>query len=433
MQKIIFTISILVLVSHALIAQEVLSLDEVREITLANNFGIQVAKNNVEIAANNTEKRANRYLPDVSANAGMNGSLGGSKQSFNAGFEATTSNAFTWGGNASVNANYTLYDKSRSLTLEQLNRSVDLANLQLRQSIEVNLLQVYAGYYQLARLSENIAVLDEAIAVSGERLRRAEISLDYGQGSGLEVLNAQVDIQRDSINLLNARQQLANARRNLNVLMGTDADRTFEVDTALRYVSEVEISALLEKAQAENVALQIGRQNLSVSEMNLQLIDAEQMPVITSGASYTFNYTDNPDEAFITNSNNRNLGANIGVSWTIFDGSRKIRRQNSQLNLTNLSIQQNQLEQELNRDLYNAFESYKNALFILQVEESAVATNRENFERTKEQFEGGRLTSIEFRQAQLNLLNARFSLNGAKYDAKLRELELLQLAGGLLE
>jgi outer membrane protein len=42
------------------------------------------------------------------------------------------------------------------------------------------------------------------------------------------------------------------------------------------------------------------------------------------------------------------------------------------------------------------------------------------------------MTSIELRQAQVNLLNAQISANGAKYQAKLAELEFLQQTGQLL-
>ena len=165
------------------------------------------------IAENNTDKSVNGYLPTASASAGLNSNFGGSSQQFSNGNEANTSNAFTWGGNASVNANYTIFDKRRDLTLSQLKETLNLTNLQLRQTIENNLLQVYQGYYQVAQLTENVDVLQEAIQISRERLRRAQYQLDYGQGSGLGVLNAEVDIQRDSVNILNAKMQLANAKR----------------------------------------------------------------------------------------------------------------------------------------------------------------------------------------------------------------------------
>ena len=414
-------------------AQNLLTLEQAKEITLANNYGIKIAKNNVAVAENLTDKSVNGYLPTVAANGGLNGSLGGSNQKFNNGMEATTSNAFTWGGNASVGANYTIFDKRRDLTLEQLKASLNLSNLQLRQTIEQNLLQVYNNYFQVAQLAENVNALQEAIAISKERLRRSEYQLEYGQGSGLVVLNAKVDIQRDSVNLLNAKTNLDNAKRNLDVAMGRAATEDFKVEINTTVSENLTLESLIEESKNENVALQINRQNLAVNEMNLNIIEAEKKPTVSAGANYGLNYTDNPDGAFFDTNRSQGVNANVGVNWTIFDGSRKIRKQNAVINLTNQKLQIDQLRQQLERDIVNAWSNYQNALFILRVEESAVETNRENFARTEEQLKIGRLTSIEFRQAQLNLLNAQTSLNNAKFDAKLREIQLLQLAGRLIE
>lgn len=414
-------------------AQNILTLEQAKTITLSNNFGIKIAKNNVVISQNQTDKSVNGYLPTVSANAGVNGNFGGSSQTFGNGGEASTSNAFTWGGNATVQANYTVFDKRRELTLEQLKESLVLSNLQLKQTIEQNLLQVYNGYFQVAQLSENVNALLEAINISRERMRRAQYQLDFGQGSGLNVLNAKVDIQRDSVNLLNAKMNLENAKRNLNVSMGRNTSEDFQVEIDTGIDESLNLELLIEQSKSANLALQVNRKNLSVNEMNLQIIDAEKRPTVSAGASYAFSYSDNPTGAFIDRSNSRGLAANVGVNWTIFDGSRDIRKQNAVINLTNQKLQIDQLQQQLERDIRNAWANYQNAIFVLQVEENAVETNQENFARTEEQVKIGRLTSIEFRQAQLNLLNAQTSLNNAKFDTKLREIQLLQLVGRLIE
>lgn len=61
-----------------------------------------------------------------------------------------------------------------------------------------------------------------------------------------------------------------------------------------------------------------------------------------------------------------------------------------------------------------------------------MATNLNNFNRTEERYKIGRSNSIEFRQAQINLLNDSLSRNQAKYTAKLAELQALQVSGQLL-
>lgn len=419
-------------ITIGIFAQNILTPEQAVDITLANNYGIQVAKNTIQVAENNTDKRVNGFLPTVNATGGINGNLGGGGQKYAVIPDISISNAFSWSSNAAVTANYTLYNKQRELGLEQLKETLNLTNIQLRQTIEQNLLQVYTGYYEIARLAETIALLQQTMTISKERLQRAQYQYDYGQGTGLNILNAEVDIQRDSINILNAKNQLSNAQRNLNVLMGRTTTEGFLVDTTVVYTSNLEINALLEAAKKDNVNVLISQQNLAINEMSLGLLEAEKQPVVTSNASYNYAYSVNAPGSFLLSQNSRGLAAGVNVSWNLFDGgSRKVRTQNTQINISNQKLQQNQLLQELERDLINAWENYQNALFILEVEKSSLAINLQNFERTEEKVRQGQLTSLEFRQAQLNLLNAATNLSSAKYSAKIAELQVLQLAGKL--
>ena len=71
-------------------------------------------------------------------------------------------------------------------------------------------------------------------------------------------------------------------------------------------------------------------------------------------------------------------------------------------------------------------------MFILKAQEQNILTSQNNFNRTEEKYKLGQVTSIEFRQAQINLINTKTALNNAKFDAKLIELQLLQLSGQLI-
>ena len=417
---------------HVVSAQNVLSIEDAKLLTLEYNFGIKIAKNNVQLAENQTDRKVNGYLPTVSASGGLNGVVGGSSQILSTGQENSVSNAFNWGADASVRADYTLLDKRRDLSLAQLKENLKLSNLELTQTIEQNLLQVYVSYYQLALQMENVEVLTESIEISKERLRRAKSQLEFGQGSRLDVLNAEVDIKRDSVNLLNALLGVENEKRNLNFAIGRNASVDFDIVASTEIDHSLNLEELVANAKEDNIALQINRQSLSVAKMDLDIIEAETKPTISAGSSYDFRFSDNAEGSFIDRSNSRGLSGNLTVAWTLYDGSRDIRKQNSALNLTNLKLQSELVEQQLERDIINAWASYQNALFILEVEESAVGTNLENFTRTEEQVKFGRLTSLEFRQAQLNLLNAQTSVNNARLNAKLAEIQLLALVGRLL-
>jgi outer membrane protein TolC len=86
----------------------------------------------------------------------------------------------------------------------------------------------------------------------------------------------------------------------------------------------------------------------------------------------------------------------------------------------------------LERDFNNAWDDYQNKLNIYRLQEDNIKTSQNNFDRTQEKFKLGQLNSIEFRQAQINLLNAELTRNQAKYSAKLAELQLLRISGEIL-
>ncbi len=414
--------------------QNILTKTQAIEITLANNYDIKVAENNVALAQNNTSRELNGYLPTVNANAGLNSRLGGGSQTLNSGQENSTSNAFNWGSNANVQANYQLIDKTRDLTVKQLEEIVDLQDLQLKQTIENNLLVVFNNYYQVAQLMQNSNVLEQTIGLSKQRLQRAQYQYDYGQGIRLNVLNAEVDIQRDSINLLNLKNQLANAKRNLNVAMGRSVNTTFEVDTVVTYDTNLSLPQLISDAKANNVLIEVVNQNLEISAMDIDIIESTKKPTLGANASYVFNYSNNAAGSFIRQSNSRGLSAGLTLGWNIYDGGRrKMQKENVRIGIETQMVQKEQIAQQLERDVTNAWDNYQNALFILRAEEQNLATSQLNFQRTEEQFKIGQVSSVEFRQAQLNLLNAATNLNSAKYDAKFIEISLLQLSGRLME
>lgn len=414
-------------------AQAPLTLKEAALQTLETNFGVQIARKNKLIAENNTRKENNGFLPSVNADAGTNSTFGGSTQKFNNGNEASVKNALAWGTNASISANYNLLDRSRYYTLEQFKEILQLSDLQLRSTMESTLLQVYESYFEVARLTQDLAVLDQSLEVSRQRLERAQYQFDFGQGNRLEVLNAQVDLQRDSVNFLNSRQLLSNAKRNLQVLMGIPIDASITVDTTVSYTPGLELQDLLAGRQA-HVDILLADKNLDIREIDLQIIDSGRKPVVGANAAYNYSYQDNASGAFISSSRSGGVNVGLNASWNLFDGGRRgIQEQNTRIEIESQLISKEQRLMELERDIRNAWDNYQNALYVLEVERSALAINQLNLERTEAQFRTGQVSSVEFRQAQLNQLTASTSYNQAKYRAKLVELQLFRLTGRLLD
>ncbi|MET2985137.1 TolC family protein [Aureibaculum conchae] len=426
---------IILLISLPITAQQLLTKQEAISVALDNNYGIKIADNNLKIAENNKSIYNSGYLPTLSGNAGATYNLDKTSATFTDGRITNLSSAESSRYNAALNLNYVLFDGlGRYYDYQSLKEQYNLSELQARQTIENTVLQLFSVYYNVAKLTENYHLLQQSLDISKDRLERVQYQFEYGQNNKLAVLNAEVDVNNDSINLLNNKQLLINAKRDLYVVLGKDETPNFTVDTLVNFSLAPNKEVLFEKVKTNNVVLQQLEKNITISEFQIKANKSGYLPTLGLNGTYGWNKNNNNAASFLTTSTNTGLSGSLSLSWNVFDGGRtKTLVNNAKINLENQQLIKQETELDITRTFNNAYEDYLNKLFILQTQEKNVQTNTNNFNRTQERFKLGQVTSIEFRQAQLNLINAKNAKNSAKYDAKLAELQVLQLSGDLLD
>lgn len=415
-------------------SQEIITKKDALQIALANNYGVKVAKNSLEVAENNSSIYNSGYLPTLSGSAGANYNNSNQRIERQDGTSSEVNGAETETYNASIGLNYTIFDGlGRKYNYHQLKETYNLTELQARETIENMYLQLFTSYFQVARLTKNTQNLKETLEVSKKRLKRAKYQYDFGQSTKLEWLNAQVDVNNDSINYVNSIQSVHNAQRNLNVVLGVQRDTNYQVETTVEFIDLIAFDALYNKALENNVLLNQLDKNIAINQLNEKISKSNYLPTLGLSTSYGWNKSNNPATSFLAASKSTGFNAGLNLSWNLFDGGiTKTRIANAKIAIENQQILKEQQRNILENNLKNAYESYKNALFVLVAQEQNLETNTDNFKRTEERYKLGQVTSIEFRQAQVNLLNAQNALNNAKYDSKLLELTLLQLSGEIL-
>ncbi|GBF21987.1 MULTISPECIES: TolC family protein [Arenibacter] len=431
-------------------AQErLLSKDAAVSLALENNFGIKVAKNQVAMADNNAGILNSGYLPSLTGTAGATYNELNSNTEYPGQFESNGSprpdleinDAESQSYNAALRLDYTLFDgMGRLYNFKRLKEQYQLSELQARETIENTILQLFSVYYEIARLTENENVLRQALEISKDRIKRAEYSFEYGQNTKLDILNAQVDVTNDSISLMNVQQNLANAKRDLNVVLDQNLNEIFVVDTLVSFIPKLQLEDYIAQSKENNVAILQTERNITINEYDIKVNRSGYLPTLGLSGSYGWNLNQSAATSFLpgqiipgSNRNSLNFALGASLTWNLFDGGgTTVRVKNAKIAYENQEIFKEQVILEVDRDILNALGIYENRLQIFKIQEQNVVTNQNNFERSKEQFQLGRITSIEFRQAQINLLNAQTNKNLAKYDAKLAELQLLQLTGQLL-
>ncbi len=435
MKKNIYLILIIIFTLQTVNAQKIITKKEAIQIALKNNYGILLATNQVKIAKNNASIYNSKLLPTVTAKGGFNFDLNDQETALPNGTINSSNGIDTKTYSASLVANYTLFDgNGRKYNYKVLKENYNLSELEAKETIENTYIKLFNVYFQIARLSENTKILKEVLQISKQRFLRTTYQYEYGKATKLEVLNASVDINNDSINLINTQQYFNNAKRDLNIILVQQKDINYSVETAVSFKNLYTFDALYTKALENNIVLKQQEKNISISKHNIKASKSGLFPIIGLSTSYGWNSKKSSNSLSFAKITGNGFKAGVNLSWNIFDGGNsKTRIANSKIALENQKIIKKQQTDYLKNSLQNTWDDYQNQLFILKVQTQNVQTAQDNFERTNERYKLGQVGSIQFRQAQINLLNSKTTLTNAKYDAKLIEISLLQLSGQLLD
>ena len=244
--------------------------------------------------------------------------------------------------------------------------------------------------------------------------------------------NAQVDVNTDSINYLNAQQALLTARRNLN-LLGEETIRV-SVDTSLVFTNSADYDAMKEAVLNQNTSLLSAKSNVQLSELAIKTNQSRFLPTLSLNGGYNYRLGNNNSASFLATSTSTGLSGNVNLNWNLFDGgSSQVAVQNTRINQKTQQATLEKTTQQVIILFENAWTDYNNKMFIVSAQQSNLEANQQNFERTQEQYRLGQVTSLDFRTAQSNLLNAQTAFINARYEAKLAELLIYQLAGKIQE
>lgn len=416
-------------------AQDLLTKEQALQELLANNYNVKLSQNMLEIAQNNASIYNSGFLPSLSTSANAGYDLDNQNITFQDNTTSEIRNADAQSLNASIGLTYPLFTGfSRKYLYQQFKEQAALSELEAKNILESVILQAMGAYYQTALLTENTQVLKEALAISKKRLERTTYQYEYGQTNKLAILNAQVDVDNDSIAYLNAKLLRDNSKRNLLLIMGSRKSEDFQVETDVDFKAIPELNELQNQLQENNSDIQTIQKQLEISKLSTKISKSGLLPYVGLNTSYGLTKLYNSEFETTAELLNYGLNAGLSLSWDIFDGGQnKTKIQNAQIALSNTEIQHEQVKHQLDNELQNTYYDYQNKRLVLQAQEQNLSTAQRNFERSEELFKIGRINSVEYRQAQLNLLNAQTAILQAKYEAKNTELRLLQLSGQLLD
>ena len=435
MKNIIKIFVVIFLSTFNLVAQNDLTISSAVKKTLENNLDIKLSENLEKIAKNNSSILNNNYLPNIQLGSEISSNTQSIEIETPSGISGTLDDTKTDNSSALLSISYNIIDASgRKYNYKKTKELFSKSNLEVKEIIENTMLQLFTVFFEVGRLSEERNILKNALEISKTRYERKLLEFEYGQTNNLEVLNAEVDVNTDSINLLKSSKQLFNTKRDLNLIMNVDLESQFNINTKIEFLSVDEIANIFSNDIYNNTRFLIIEQDVIISNLDKKITKYSYLPTLGLSGSYGWNESvnDNP-YAFYNKSVSDGFSAGINIRWDIFRGGKKIiANKNTAINQHNSELNKKKTELDITKELRNAYQTHLNNLFIMEVQNKNLETNKNNFERNLERYKIGQVSSIEFRRAQLNLLNAKLSNSSAKYQAKISEAYFLKISGEII-
>lgn len=426
----LLTLSIGLLSTSAVWAQEKLTLEQAITIALQNNYDIKLVKNDVTIAKNNANWGNAGMLPVASGSFSNGGSIQNTEQTQSSGTVRKINGARNSNMGYGIDLNWTIFDGfsmfanyDRLKTLQQQgekNASVQIIN---------TVTAVATTYYNIAKQQQVLATADSAIAISALRVKIAENKFKIGRGSKLDVLAAQVDYNADTSNYLQQKNLFNSYKVNLNQLLARDVTLKFSIDEHFEVEENLNYTSLAGQLEQLNPTLQSALLDKKIAELTLKQVQGNRYPQISVNSGYNFNKSQTPT-GFNTQLKAHGFSYGLTASMNIFNGFlQRQNERNAKVNISSANLQVEKTRQELISQLTNAYQDYTTFIELAKLEKKNTDIAHQNLDITLEKYRLGNITPLELREAQKNAIDANNRYQEIKYQAKLAEIYLKQLSG----
>ena len=441
--KIILPVVLILLLPGTLFSQEIYDLSRCATTGLEQNFSVKVARNQQEITENNVTKGNAGYLPTVTVTNRLGGNVNSTTQNMNDGSQNVSSGVHNTTGSAAINLNMTLFNGFNvQTTYQKLQELKQMGELNTQMSIENLMARIVAEYYyyiQQLNFQEN---MEYAVSLSRERVRIDRERYLLGASSKLELLQSIVYLNEDSSRLARQNEVILESEVRLKKLMALEnleeniqvADSSIVFDSGLTYAN------LLESTLGFNTGLQIAKKSQTISELDYKIIASRAYPYLNFSSGYNYSYRgygtgtiSDYGELALSNQQSRSLNYGLTLGMDIFDGfNRRREKTNALIEMENRMYRFQEVEQDIKAELLTVYYAYENNLRLVKMEEENLDVARENLDIALERYRLGALSGLELREVQKSLLDAEERLISVKFQTKLAEISLLQMAGKIM-
>ena len=416
-------------------AQNSISLEKALAITIKENIDIKIKTTELEQVKNYEKVGVLGVLPIIKVNGAASGNTGSSSIEFATEDFPEINDADSESKSiiGNVEISYSLFGGLASVyTYQKLKKQSDLKSTELLMKIEQVLLNTAKQYYDIAYLQEENKILYELLEVSKERYSRVKIQNEFGNASKLDLLAAEIDLNKDSVTVMNSDYQLKAAKERLNQTLNRDLSTDYAVESYVEINKDLNYSELLELTNQNNSNILFHQYLIEITRKDKKINNTSIFPSVSVSAQYGYNQNES-NTSIILDQSNTGLTGFVNLSWDIFDAmARKRIAQNTQIEIESNELKLESIKKEIQKEFNVTYQQYENNIKLIEIETRNNEASERFFQRAKNQFFQGQLSRSDFRLAQVDLSISKNRLNQSLFMAKIAELNLYRLSGKII-
>ena len=410
-------------------SQQPLSMEIAVALALENNLGIQIARQQVEVAAVGNSWGAAGALPQIGLSATGSNAVSDQSQNPTSFIQERLQSESV---NVSGQLNWMLFDGlgmfANKRGLERLVEQADgQAALVIEQTVAATML-AYNGVLVQKALSE---VLLSAMDVSRARLQWMEARKATGAATTFDRLQLENALLTDSLAWWQQQANIEQATIALNRLMGESAAMDWEWESSLEVPDAMnDFEALRARALSSATVIQNALISLSIAETGVQQAQARQSPTLSLNANQNEQTSRFAAGDLSGEGASKNLAASLALNFNLFNGGATRRAiQQAKIQVAMAEMQAMDERREVERLLQDALSRWQASARAHSISTQLAANSLLALEIARERFSTGAINSLEFRDIQLQQMNSEQQQVQALNAWQAADIELRRLSG----
>ncbi len=413
-------------------AQNMTSEEAVR-IALKNSMGIQLAKNNVDIATIYNSYGIAGGLPVVSGSASDQEQSTSIKQVYaDPANNKQSNNAFSNNLSAQVNGYMLLYNGQRVVTAKKrLGVIEDQTKQQLSSRALILANNVLLKYYDVVRQQSYAKTLQASIDAQKQQLAIVQAQQSVGLANNADLFQSQVDLNTQIQNLQAQQLIIDQGKTDLLTLLTLNPDSAIVIQDTILIDRNIQLAGILSAVQSANPDIMAANQQVTINQYIEKETGAQRYPSLGVNTGYNYSRTRNSAGFSLLNLNYGPYAA-VTVNVPIFNGNiYKKQQQVAGVNIKNAQLVRDTLVLNYTSNAVKNWQAYTNNLQQVETAKANYDLSSKLLNLVMQKFQLKQATIVDVKNAQQSFENAGFLLINVSYAAKAAEITLRRYANQL--